>query len=255
MLEVVEFLETRVLKLIEELENVRGARNLLEVENDRLKVTLADHDKLAGELNEARQQLIDFPGVREQADRVPTLVTERDGFSAALNETRAVLEGVQQSLASAEQYSREATTRANELEAQLATAQTEIERLASNSLALETQVLDARASSDNSYRQYSEAFAELVQLRSTVETADGVVQLLTGERDALAAQLNDVRAQHDETTQRALAAEQQIAQITERLAEADRRDARMRERLSVLIERIERAESYLSQMELAHETA
>lgn len=91
MIEIIDQLEARVGKLIEELETLRVTKIQLETENDGLKITLADYEQVRAEVEALRARAPEAqiePGseVDQLWTELQALSDERDALKAALAE-------------------------------------------------------------------------------------------------------------------------------------------------------------------------
>jgi len=123
---------------------------------------------------------------------------------------------------------------------------------------------DAAASVERLEAELSEARGELSAANELLAELESGCTAASDERDDLRGELETARGrivslearvrelQVSEGRINALAEEN--AHLRARLADADAQAARTRERLSTLIARIEETESFLSELELAHET-
>jgi chromosome segregation ATPase len=249
MIELVAHLEERVSKLITELEGCRQRTAQLESQTDELKITVADYERVRGDLAAAQEMLDSTQDLREQADAAraaaSTLRHELEEARAARELAMAERDHARARTAEVEEWHRGVTTHRDEVAGQLELAQARIAEL--ESTAGEAGSLRARL--DDSSRRIAEleewhsgACRHRDELKGQLDGAHGRIGELEG-------QLGE--AEQVETLLNTLMEEN--ADLKQRLTAADSRDERTRERLSMLIDRIEQAEQYISTVELAHE--
>ena len=249
MIELVAHLEERVSKLITELEGSRQRIAQLESQTDKLKITVADYERIRGDLAAAQQLLESTNDLREQADAAraaaATLRHELEEARAALESAIAERDHARARAAEVEEWHRGVCTHRDDLACQLAAARARVAEL--ESAAGETGSLQQRL--DESTRRIAEleewhagACRHRDELRSQLDGAHWRIGELEG-------QLGE--AAHIQTLLNTLMEEN--ADLKQRLTAADSRDERTRERLSMLIDRIEQAERYIASVELAHE--
>ncbi|MDK2970747.1 MAG: hypothetical protein PWP23_502 [Candidatus Sumerlaeota bacterium] len=84
MVEVVSLLEERVVRLIQEVEALRTAKNQLETENDGLKITVADYDQTKADLETLTARAAELEIAAASAGQLETVKTELEAARARI---------------------------------------------------------------------------------------------------------------------------------------------------------------------------
>lgn len=256
MVDVISRLEERTTRLIEELESSRVKLRQFETENDGLRITAADRDsmesettRLAGRIAELENDLVllktERDGLLPERDRVRTLEVELAAARSRIEEQAVQLHTEMESARA------EAENTRNELrQAQAAIASAEV--LAATHAA----AVEASAKEVEELRWYlGEREAEVESLKAGA--ADGTMAAspdLSSELGLANAALAESQAMLDAIEDHGTAMtalRQENEELRLRLNESTARDARTRERLGTLLDRIEKAEQLIEQMELS----
>lgn len=87
--ELVEKLEARIGRMIEEVSQLREQKARLDSENDSLKITLADYEQTKSELESARERLSEVDSVSSELDDLRSAASERDELRGEVAAIRA----------------------------------------------------------------------------------------------------------------------------------------------------------------------
>lgn len=298
--ELLDRFEAGVTRLISELEAVRVRNRQLETEADGLRIHAADRDRLEVRIAEleaqvteaasagtaaaeaVRAELETAKGQLEQATAAAARVADLESLlstsgarvselEAALHTAEAAIAAAHAEKAAAESTASEALAFATELEAagkaavaERDTARTEINALHEQVQHLTAHAADIERSRDDLQRGVQELSARLA-------SHEEALQSLGSERDALAGELQPLRASATELAaerernleleirieelEKQLVAREseqvEVGDLRSRLEIALGREQQARERLSQLIRRIEDTEALLESVEIA----
>ncbi|MGF1572686.1 MAG: hypothetical protein ACFCU1_06400 [Sumerlaeia bacterium] len=269
MLDVIEQLEDRIGKLIQEVEGLRDLRMSLQDENTSLKNSQANYDSVfsqlqqkeaeiaqfaqeRGELESMRQELQGKAELQEKYDFAQLRIEELEEWHSNTCAHRdEVQENLDRELQKTSQYEQELNQLRNDLQFQQNRANE-----------LENTLQFTNQQKDQLFNENSTAQQELLALRETLTQTEVVRDALFVERDNLNLDVLNKQNEINSLYERASNNESEIgnlqfqngqlqndlAGLNAQLQEANERDERMKNRLNQLIERIQLAESSLQQV-------
>ncbi|MDX1972727.1 MAG: hypothetical protein SFY68_09370 [Candidatus Sumerlaeia bacterium] len=236
MIELVEQLENRLGRLIEEIENLRDARMTLLDENQRLQSTASEAESLAVQLRDREAEIARFAEERQQIDSLQAQV-------ANLTKLQEDYDYAQLRIEELETWHNNVCTNRDEIQTQLDSANAANQQLlleletarnaaqvSQNELCnqqqrvseLESQLFQSNAEKDRLFAESQQFQNDLFNTRQSLSNVEYVRDALFGERDTLNAQVASLQAQ---------------------LAQAAEVESQMKVRLSQLSERIQLAEN------------
>ncbi len=180
MTDIVDQLEDRLTRLISEVRDLRGTKNRLEEENDTLRITVADHEKITTELDETRRRIADLENangeieqLRAAADDLETLRNDREATAEALA-------AAQEELRAATTELQAASARIEELE-ELATAPGSSNGTADAALKSENEELKTRIeAADERDGRMRERLTRMIDRIQAAEVALEQLELVNG---------------------------------------------------------------------------
>ena len=265
MVELVQKLEERVTRLIQELESNRVAKTQLEAENYGLRVTVADHDQIKSELEEAQGLITLYEEERQEVEELRGAAAELGTVKNELQAVRAELDGANARVAELQAWHEGTVRHRDEIQGQLDGANAQVGDLAAERDSVRAELEGAQSRIAELEEWHAGTARHRDEIQGQLDGANARLGELENEANALRNELEAARHRIDEMHGQTgdfariegenQSLRQEISDLQARVNEAGERDQRMRDRLNMLLERIEAAESHLAEVEMAHETA
>lgn len=268
MLEVIELLEDRIGKLIQEVEGLRDLRMSLQDENNTLRNSQANYDSVVFQLQQREQELANFAQERGELESLRSQLAQKAQLQEQYDYAQLRIEELEQwhnNVCShrdeIQQNLDSELQKTAQLEQDLNQVRFELQNQQNRTTELENNLQFANQEKDKFWNDNNFAQQELTNLRQALTQAESVRDALFVERDNLNVDVQNKINEINTLFQSNTANQEQINLLQNtntqlqndlnglnaQLQEANARDERMKNRLNQLIERIQLAESGLQQ--------